>query len=56
MFSWNVPYIRFSNSYITSGCVGLLRSWFIGGMKESPAKMAALAEKMMSSSIGKAEM
>ena len=39
-------------SYITSGCVGLIRSWFMGGMKESPAKMAALAEKMMSNSIG----
>lgn len=43
-------------SFITSGCVGLLRSWFLGGMKESPAKMAALAEKMMSNSIGLTEM
>lgn len=39
-------------SYLTSGCVGLLRSWFMGGMKESPKKMAALAEKLMSDSIG----
>ncbi len=42
-------------SYITSGCVGLLRSWFMGGMKEPPAKMAALAEKIMSGSIGHRE-
>lgn len=39
-------------SYITSGCVGLLRSWFMGGMMEPPAKMAALAEKLMTNSIG----
>lgn len=34
-------------SFITSGCVGLLRAWFMGGMKESPKKMSELAGRMM---------
>ncbi len=36
-------------TFITSGCVGLLRSWFTGGMEEPPAKMAELAGKMIDS-------
>jgi len=39
-------------SYITSGCVGVLRSWFMNGMKESPKKMAELTEKLMMNTIG----
>jgi len=35
-------------SYITSGCVGLIKSWFMGGMKEPPEVIAALAERLMS--------
>ena len=34
-------------SFLTNGCVGLLRSWFMDGMKESPKEMAQLAGKMM---------
>ena len=34
-------------TFITSGCVGLLRTWFTGGMKESPKKMAELAGQMI---------
>lgn len=34
-------------SFITSGCVGLLRAWFMGGMKESPKRMSELAGRMM---------
>ncbi len=36
-------------SFITSGCVGLLRTWFNDGMKESPKKMGELAGIMMES-------
>lgn len=49
-------FYEYCYSYITSGCVGLLRSWFSAGMKEPPAKMAALAEKLMSNSIGQLKM
>lgn len=42
----------FYYSYITSGCVGLLRSWFMNGMKEPTKKMAELAEHMMMNTIG----
>lgn len=34
-------------AYITSGFVGLLRTWFNGGRKESPKKMGELAGMMM---------
>ncbi|HPO04378.1 MAG TPA: TetR/AcrR family transcriptional regulator [Bacillota bacterium] len=34
-------------SFITAGCVGLLRSWLTGGMVEPPAKMAELAGRMI---------
>ncbi len=37
-------------SYITSGCIGLIKSWFMGGMKEPPETIAALAERLMSKS------
>ncbi|NLM45486.1 MAG: TetR/AcrR family transcriptional regulator [Firmicutes bacterium] len=33
--------------YIVSGCIGLIRHWLAGGMKESPSAMATLAEKMI---------
>lgn len=38
-------------SFITSGCVGLIQSWFINGMKETPKKIAELAEQLMTNSI-----
>jgi len=38
-------------TFITSGCVALLRRWFSEGMPESPECMAALAEKMMVNAI-----
>ncbi|MGI6727887.1 MAG: TetR/AcrR family transcriptional regulator [Anaerovoracaceae bacterium] len=34
-------------SFITYGCVGLLRTWFFEGMKESPKIMAKLTEQMI---------
>ena len=43
---------EFYYSFITSGCVGVLRSWFMNGMKESPKKMAELIERMMINTIG----
>lgn len=42
---------EFYYSYITSGCVGLLRAWFMNGMKETPKRMAELAEQMMMNTI-----
>jgi len=42
---------EFYYSFITSGCVGVLRSWFMNGMKESPKKMAELIEKMMMNTL-----
>ena len=38
-------------SFITYGCVAMLRKWFDNGMPESPARMAELAEKMMTNCI-----
>lgn len=34
-------------TFITSGCVGLIRTWLTGGMIEPPAKMAELAGRMI---------
>jgi len=42
---------EFYYSFITSGCVGVLRSWFMNGMKESPKKMAELIEQMMMNTL-----
>lgn len=42
---------EFYYSYITSGCVGLIRSWFMNGMKEPTKKLAELAEHMMMNTI-----
>lgn len=39
-------------TYITSGCVGLLRCWLMEGMEESPAEMAKLAEEMIAGVYG----
>lgn len=46
----NKDLYEYCYSYITSGCVGLIKSWFMGGMKESPGTIATLAESLMSSS------
>ncbi|HHY16853.1 MAG TPA: TetR/AcrR family transcriptional regulator [Firmicutes bacterium] len=37
-------------AFITYGCVGLLRTWFMNGMRESPKEMAGLAEHMIRNS------
>jgi AcrR family transcriptional regulator len=34
-------------SFITAGCIDLIRRWIAGGMKESPIKMANLAGRMI---------
>ncbi len=34
-------------NYIVSGCLGVCHAWLAGGMKESPAQMAELVERMM---------
>ncbi|MEG0833367.1 MAG: TetR-like C-terminal domain-containing protein [Oscillospiraceae bacterium] len=34
-------------AFISAGCLGTLRSWFYGGMKESPADMAAMTANIM---------
>ncbi len=35
-------------TYITSGCVGLIRNWLSGGMHEPPHVMAKIAEDLIS--------
>lgn len=39
-------------SFITNGCVGLLSTWFMNGMKETPQQMAMLAERLIVYGIG----
>ncbi len=34
-------------SFITSGCVGLVRAWLEDGMRDSPAHIAAVADQMI---------
>lgn len=34
-------------SFLTAGCVGLVRTWFDNGLKESPAQIAALADRLI---------
>ncbi len=38
-------------TFVTNGCVGLLRTWFMEGMKESSREMAELASRMMKGCI-----
>lgn len=38
-------------SFIVSGCIGLLQSWLETGLKESPERMADLAERMIMTGI-----
>lgn len=38
-------------SYVTSGCVGLMRTWLDGDMSESPQFMAQMAFSMVSGSL-----
>ncbi len=38
---------EYNYTFITSGCVGLIRSWLTGGMKEPPSQMAQLAGEMI---------
>lgn len=45
-------FYEFYYSFITSGCVGVIHSWFMNGMKETPKKMAELIEQMMMSTLG----
>lgn len=34
-------------AFLTSGCVGLIRAWFDGGLREPPAFIAGLAEGLV---------
>jgi len=34
-------------TFITSGCVGLIRRWFKAGLRESPKRMAEIARTLM---------
>lgn len=43
----NEAYYEYFYTFITSGCVAMLRRWFSLGMPESPERMAELAEQMM---------
>jgi hypothetical protein len=37
----------YAYSFVTFGCIGLVRRWFENGMIESPETIAALAERLM---------
>ncbi len=39
-------------AYAAFGCAGLVQEWFHSGMKESPAEMAALTERLMLRGLG----
>ena len=43
----NTDEFEYFYNYIVSGCIGVCSAWLTGGMKESPAQMAALVEKMI---------
>jgi AcrR family transcriptional regulator len=47
----NEEFYDYYYSFITSGCVGMMRAWFDGGMKEPPEKVAKLAEQLMINSL-----
>ncbi|MHB1315410.1 MAG: TetR/AcrR family transcriptional regulator [Christensenellales bacterium] len=40
-------YFEYYYSFITFGCIALLRQWFENGMSETPEEIAALAENLM---------
>lgn len=49
---WHVQYshvFEYCSSYFIWGCIGILRSWLDGGMKETPEEMAALITTMVTS-------
>ncbi len=39
-------------NYIVSGCIGVCAAWLSGGMKETPARMASLVERMILNGVG----
>ena len=39
-------------SYIASGCIGIIREWFSRDMRETPAQMADLTEKLILCGVG----
>ncbi|MCE5187746.1 MAG: TetR/AcrR family transcriptional regulator [Eubacteriales bacterium] len=40
-------------SFIASGCIGMIREWFNRDMRETPAEMAALTEKLVLCGTGR---
>jgi len=40
-------------SFISSGCIGMLREWFNRDMRETPAQMAALTEQLVLYGMGR---
>lgn len=43
----NTDEFEYFYNYIVSGCIGVCHAWLTGGMKETPAQMAGLVERMM---------
>lgn len=44
-------YFNFYYSFMTSGCVGLLRHWLENGMKMPPSQLAALCGQIMANGV-----
>lgn len=47
----NDKYYDYYYAFITEGCIALVKSWFVDGMKESPEQIAALSERLMSNCV-----
>lgn len=43
----NADDFEYFYNYIVSGCIGVCHAWLAGGMKETPARMAAIVENMI---------
>lgn len=50
-YDGNKEYYDYYYAFITEGCIAMVKSWFIDGMKETPEKMAALAERLMTNCV-----
>ncbi len=38
--------------YVMNGCMGIIRNWVYGGMKDDPAQLARLADRLSAQALG----
>lgn len=48
--------IEYLNSFVLSGCIGILRCWAKNGMRESAEQMASIAERVIMSGLATSTM